>query len=351
MARICLITDQHFGCRGDSEHFHDYFEKFYTDFFFPYLEQSGIDTIIELGDIFDRRKYVNYISLKRSKEYFFDPIKEKGIKLHCIIGNHCTYFKSTNDVNSPNLLLKEYDFNVYDSIETVNVGGRDILFVPWIHRGIVDDAVEKIKESKASIVMGHLELQGFEMYKGAVNEHGLDHKIFKKFDAVFSGHFHHKSSKDNIHYLGSPYEMTWSDYNDPRGFHVFDTATKDLTYVQNPYIMFHKIFYDDMDKTEHDILKEDHSGIENSYVKIIVKNKENPYIFDLFVDQLNKHNPAHMQVVEDHLNLDMEDDELISEAESTMDIINGYIDNLKLDSSIEIKKLFQDLYHEALSIE
>jgi metallophosphoesterase superfamily enzyme len=112
--KIALITDQHFGVRNDSIQFHEYFSKFYSEFFFPFLQRNNIKTIVELGDLFDRRKYINFDSLSRSLEYWFDPIKKANIDLHCIVGNHDIYYKNTNRINSPNLLLKDYQFNVYE---------------------------------------------------------------------------------------------------------------------------------------------------------------------------------------------------------------------------------------------
>lgn len=348
--KIALITDQHFGGRGDNLQFHEYYKRFYEECFFPYLEENGIDTIIELGDIFDRRKYINFDSLYRCREYFFDPIKEKSIKLHCIVGNHDIYFKNTNRVNAPELLLGEYGFRVYETPETVDFDGTDILMLPWINPDNYEKCMDAIQTTAADVVMGHLELQGFEMYRGAIIDHGFDHKLFKKFSAVMSGHYHHKSSKDNVHYLGSPYEMTWSDYDDPRGFHIFDTDTHDLTYVRNPYRMFHKVFYDDIVNTDTDILGFDYDELSNSFVKVVVKEKTNLYLFDLFIDKLNEVGPINIQVVEDNLNLDMGDDnDIINEAEDTITIINKYIENLSLQNSKPVVELLNDLYYEALS--
>ena len=222
--------------------------------------------------------------------------------------------------------------------------------MPWINSQNYDVAMYAIEQSKSDICLGHLEFQGFEMYRGAVIDHGLSHKAFQKFDMVCSGHFHHKSTKDNINYLGAPYEMTWSDYDDPRGFHILDTETKELTYFQNPFIMFHKVFYDD--SQGEDVLKQDFTKLKDIHVKVVVKNKDNPYLFDLYIDKLNAANPAHMQVVEDNFNLDLEDDEnIVDEAEDTITIIRKYIDNLQLSDNKPMNDLFYDLYHEALSNE
>jgi len=351
--KIALITDQHFGVRNDSLHFHEFFAKFYKEFFFPYLEEQGITTIIELGDIFDRRKYVNFDTLIRCRDYWFDEISRRNLTLHCIVGNHDIYFKNTNRVNAPSLLLQEYpDLHVYDDPTDVNIGGTNFLMMPWINSENYDVCMSAAQQSNSSIMMSHLELAGFEMYRGAVNDHGLSHKEFAKFDYVFSGHFHHKSSKDNVHYLGSPYEMTWSDYNDDRGFHIYDTEKNDLTYVKNPYRMFYKVFYDDTEKTEQEMLDQDFSYIKDTYVKVVVKQKNNPYLFDVFVDKLNLQLPAHLQVVEDNFNLDIEDDsDIIDEAEDTVSIIKKYIGNLNLDNPKPVENLFYELYHDALSVE
>ena len=71
-----------------------------------------------------------------------------------------------------------------------------------------------LSTSKCPIVLGHLEIRGFEMYRGMLENHGMDANVFDRFDTVCSGHFHHKSSRGGIHYLGSPLQFTWSDYGD-----------------------------------------------------------------------------------------------------------------------------------------
>ena len=65
MTKFVILGDTHFGARNDSRKFHDYFEKFYKNTFFPYLEEHGITEIIQLGDLFDRRKFINYKSYWR----------------------------------------------------------------------------------------------------------------------------------------------------------------------------------------------------------------------------------------------------------------------------------------------
>ena len=65
--KLCILGDTHFGARGDSLDFHKYFRKFYNDVFFPYLKENNITTIIQMGDLFDRIKYINFNSLYLSR--------------------------------------------------------------------------------------------------------------------------------------------------------------------------------------------------------------------------------------------------------------------------------------------
>lgn len=352
--KICLVTDQHFGARSDNLAFHEYFSKFYMNVFFPYLEMHDIDTVVDLGDTFDRRKYINFDSLRRCRAYWFDQLQMRGIKLHCLVGNHDTYFKNTNDVNSPDLLLGDYDnIVVYDKAVDINLGGCDIAMLPWICSGNYKESIEFIENTRSQVLFGHLELAGFEMYRGSVNDHGFSKDLFKRFDLVCSGHFHHKSSEGDIHYLGAPYEMSWSDYNDPRGFHIFDTETRELEYVQNPYCMFNKIHYDDSDTTMDELLDIDMSQYKDTYVKVIVRSKNNPFWFDLFIEKLERNGVVDLQVVDDHFNLNLEDDsDIIEDAEDTLTILRKVVEGI--ETSVPKKDLdtfLTSLYNEALYAE
>jgi len=277
------------------------------------------------------------------------------MQLTSLVGNHVIPYKNTLSINALDLLLNEYQLNV------TNVSGPEhiyfddckILLLPWICEDNHEQTMRMIKETDAQIAFGHLELGGFEMYKGAVQHEGMESSVFSKFDMVCSGHYHHRSSRGNIHYLGCPYEMTWSDYNDPKGFHIFDTKTRHLTFIENPYRMFHKIVYDDGNKTLPDIIDQDFSKYKNTFIKVIVKTKNNPYWFDLFIDKLEKSDIVNIQVVDDNLNLNLEtDDSIIDEAEDTLTILHKYVENLDLQTNkAELDVLLRSLYEEALSVE
>lgn len=353
MANIAIITDQHFGARGDSLIFDDYFKRFYSEVFFPYIDANNIKVIYNLGDTFDRRKFVNFNTLSRCKRYFFDEIQRRGLEFNILIGNHDMYYKNTLSVNSPRLLLSEYSFNLIETPKEVVIDNTPVLCIPWICNENYNQTMKKIEETKAQIVFGHLEINGFEMNRGSICDTGLNSEIFKKFDLVYTGHFHHKSSKENVEYLGCPYEMTWNDYNDKKGFHIFNTETRELTFIENPNSIFHKFDYDDSEMKIEDLSEMNFSVFNNIFMKLIVRNKTNPYLFDMFVDKLEKGGVFDLQIVDDILNIDIESDvDIINEAKSTMEILQLYIEQTKTNiDKKRLTELFRNLYSEALLVE
>lgn len=353
--KIALITDTHWGVRNDSPVFHDYFRRFLEHNFFPYLEEHKINKVIHLGDLVDRRKYINFVTANRLKTDFLDELERRDIDCHIIAGNHDVYYKNTNKINAlTELVSRKYKIiRTYTGATTVEFAGTPILLLPWICEDNYEESMNAIKTTPAQIVMGHLELNGFEMFKGSISDHGMDHKLFDRFDVVCSGHYHHKSDTGNIHYLGAFAEYTWSDYDDPRGFHVLDTETRELTFIRNPYRMFEKVWYDDVGKTAAQIIEAAQFDVSSKMVKVIVKNKTNPYFFDLFIDKLEKAGPIDVQVVEDHLHLDLiDDEELVDEAEDTLSVCRKYIGQLSLNvDQKKLERVITNLYSEALQVE
>ena len=317
--KVAIITDTHYGARKGSKHLHDYFELFYNNVFFPALEEHGVEAVIHMGDAFDSRKSIDYQSLEWAKRVVFDPLKKYDV--HMIIGKHDTYYKNTNEVNSPELLLQTYsNIKAYSQPTEVNVGGLDILFLPWINQGNEELSLNTIKKTSCRCAMGHLELQGFRVNRQIIMEHGLDSKLFEKFDHVFSGHYHTRSSDGRISYLGNPYEMYWTDVNDTRGFHIFDTETLTLTPVNNPYKLFYNIYYED---TNHKLFNA--TEYENKIVKVIVRKKSKPKDFEKFIDKLHSVGVQDLKIIENFEIQESEEFE-IDEDENTLSILNRYID-------------------------
>ena len=343
--KIAIITDTHYGARKGSKHLHDYFELFYRDVFFPTLEEQGIDTVVHMGDVFDSRKSIDYQSLEWAKKVVFEPLKK--YKVHAITGNHDCYYKNTNNVNSPELLLVNYpNIKTYSKAQELTLDKLKILMLPWINSENYEESLNLIEKTTSKIVMGHLEVNGFRATRGHMMETGMDVKVFDKFDKVFSGHFHTRSENGKIFYLGNPYEMFWNDVNDPRGFHVFDTETLTHTSVDNPYKLFYNIYYED---TNYKLFNA--TEYENKIAKVIVRKKSKPKDFEKFIDKLYSVGVQDLKIIENFEISENEDFE-IDEEENTISILNRYIDEAEvpLDKSI-IKNIFQDLYKQACEVE
>ena len=342
--KVAILTDTHYGARKGSKFIHDYFELFYKNIFFPALEEHGVRTVIHMGDAFDSRKSIDYQSLQWAKRVVFEPLSK--YEVHMIVGNHDCYYKNTNEVNSPELLLEDYsNIHKYSSPQTVKVGGLDIAFIPWICSENYDQTLQVIKKSKAKVAMGHLELNGFRAHRGHTMEDGMDASVFDKFQKVFSGHFHTRSDNGKIFYLGNTYEIYWNDVNDTRGFHIFDTETLEHTPINNPYKLFYNIYYED---TPHQLF--DATEYENKIVKVIVRKKSKPKDFEKFIDKLYSVGVQDLKIIE---NFDIQETEEfhIEEDENTLSILNRYIDEaeIQLDRKI-VKSLIQDIYKQACEV-
>ena len=342
--KVAIITDTHYGARKGSKHIHDYFELFYKNVFFPSLEEHNIDTVIHMGDIFDSRKAIDLQSLEWAKKVVFEPLKK--YKVHAIIGNHDCYYKDTNYVNSPELLLNNYsNITTYSELAEINIDGLGILLIPWINSSNYDNAKNVIQNCKSKIAMGHLEMNGFQATRGHVMENGMEVNVFDNFTKVYSGHFHTRSNDGKIYYLGNPYEMFWNDVNDPRGFHIFDTETLTHTPINNPYRLFYNIYYED---TPHQLF--DFTEYDNKIVKVIVRQKTNSRNFERFIDKLYSCGVQDLKIVE-NFQLQENEEFAISEEENTITILNRYVDESEIDlDKSKIKGILQDIYKLAREV-
>jgi len=343
--KVAIVTDTHYGARKGSKYLHDYFELFYKNIFFPALEEHRVESVIHMGDAFDSRKSIDYQSLQWAKRVVFEPLSKYDV--HMIIGNHDCYYKNTNSVNSPELLLEDYtNIKTYSSPQTVNIGGLDIAMIPWICSENYDETLRLIDKTPAKIAMGHLELNGFRAHRGHTMDSGMESDVFSKFKKVFSGHFHTRSDDGHIFYLGNPYEMFWNDVNDTRGFHIFDTETLEHIPVNNPYKLFYNIYYED---TPYQMV--DFSEYENKIVKVIVRKKSNPKSFEKFIDKLYNTGVQDLKIVE-NFQIEEKEDFNIEEDENTLSILNRYVEESEtiFDKKV-INAILEEVYKKACEVE
>ena len=345
--KIAVITDQHLDGRKGSLAFWNYWHKFYNEIFFPTLEREGITTVFDLGDTFDNRKSMDFNTLNRIKTDYFDRLRKYDV--HMILGNHTTYYKNTSRINSPELLLDEYDnITIYKDVAEISKGNTKFLMLPWINADNKEQSMKAIEESDASIVCGHLEMNGFEVTPGMTFDHGgLETSVFEKYNRVWSGHFHHRSTRSNIQYLGNPYQMFWNDYKDRRGFHIYDTETDTLTFIENPFEIFQKVYYNDVD---NDYSNFNSDNFKDSFVKVIVEEKHDYTQFENLVDQLYRTGVHDVKIVETLVDTEAVDDVDLS-VKDTLTLLSEYIDEIELSvDKTDLKKLMQSLYIESCEV-
>lgn len=346
MTLIACLTDTHWTARKSSRHLHDYFELFYKNVFFPALEEHGIETVIHMGDAFDNRKSIDFWGLDWTRRVVLEPLRK--YEVHMIVGNHDMFLRNSTEINAPELLLKDYpNIKTYSSPTNTKVCGIDMTFIPWICSENYDETLKVVKKSKAKIAMGHLELKGFRVNKHLVMEdHGLEANLFSNFTKVFSGHYHTRSDNGTVFYLGNPYEMYWTDVNDTRGFHIFDTETLEHTPINNPYKLFYNIYYEDTPYQTFDARE-----YEKKIVKVIVRKKSNIKSFEKFIDKLYGCGIQELKIIE---NFEIQESEEfnIDEDENTISILNRYIDESEFNYNKNIiKGILQDIYKQASEVE
>jgi len=339
-----FITDQHFGCRNDSKIFHKLFKKFYTEIFIPYLKDKDVKTLFVLGDFFDRRKFINFESLKLSREIFFDPLKEMGVQVHAIVGNHDVMYKNTNSVNSLDLLVSQHHYDnvtVYSEPTTTVVDDVKVLMLPWINSENYSRSIKAIKNSDSRFVFGHLEMKGFEYHRGMVSDQGhCDADLLARYEYVFSGHYHHRSSRGNIHYLGTAYEMNWADYNDPKGFHRFDG--KNLEFIENPEKIFIRLVYNDANPKQIEKDIENLGSFEDKFLKIVIQRKEHPILFERFIDKLTESSPSDINIIDETNVVRTMSDSLDEPPKDTLEVIKNFVYN-ELETDLSKEKLMRKL--------
>ena len=349
--KIAILNDTHFGVRNDSEAFRNYQLKFYNEIFFPYLEKNNIKTLIHLGDVVDRRKFINFQTASIFRKEFFDRLWEQKIDTHIIIGNHDTYFKTTNGVNAIDNLYTSFDgINepfIYTRPKVVEFDGVPILFMPWICDDTREESMHMLNTAKADLCFGHLEIKGIEMQNGVINEHGNDKADFNRFDRVVSGHFHKHTDDGHIFYCGAQYEMTWSDYQDPKGFHIFDTDTRELSRIENPNLMFKKIIYNDKETNYDDL---DITPFDKCFIKLYISNKTDTDMYERLMDRLyNNINLHAIDVIEDPTDIGASvKEDILEQGEDTLTFLGNYIEQVDIDlDKQKLKQFAKELYMEA----
>ena len=349
--KMAILTDTHCGIRNSSEVFLDNAEDFYTNIFFPECEKRGVKQILHLGDYYDHRKFVNFKALNQNRRVFLDQLRKNNMTMDIIPGNHDTYYKNTNELNALKECLGHYMNEIHIVMEptVMQYGSLSIALLPWICADNYDQSMNFIKDCKADWLGAHLELANFEIGRGILAPHGMDPKIFQKFEQVLSGHYHTASRKDNIWYLGNPMEFFWSDAHDPKFFHILDTETRQIEKIRNTYTLFEKIVYNDKEMDYNNYNK----NLSKKFVKVVVAEKTDPFTFDRFIDRIQNQDIYELKIAEnfnEFMGANVDDEDM--SFEDTTEIVDSYIEAVDTDlDKDKIKIQMRELMTEAQALE
>jgi DNA repair exonuclease SbcCD nuclease subunit len=350
-AKIAILGDTHFGCHNSSIIHHEYMEKFYTDFF-QYLDANDIHTIIQLGDLFDVRKHINTWSLNFFRNVFLSKIIERGIHVYVILGNHDIYYRESLQISSVEEILHDYSewFTVVKEANDYIIEDQSFLLVPWICKENERQILEKVNLSKSIYCAGHFEFNGFELFRGHLAKSVHTHVTYKKFKQVFSGHYHHMSSKDNVLYTGTPYELTWQDCNTTKGFFVLSDDSIDL--VENKHTLYSSIIMKDIDSIDKQKIHKKFVRVKLDF-DLDVKSRES------LLDNLYSMQPLDLKLIErsliDNIIKEEENDKDVDRYDVTSnvtDMIGEYVNNVSLADTLDrdtLKNVLLRIYSEANS--
>jgi DNA repair exonuclease SbcCD nuclease subunit len=353
--KIALISDIHFGCRNNSEQYLEMIRSFFINTLNKVLIDRKITDVRILGDLFDCRNNINVRTLNVVLEVFeWFEINNPNIVFTIFPGNHDVYYKNKNDVNSMKVLKNHKNIVLHEKIHIETLHGKRVISVPWL----VDDTEDEMKfkkiceseTEKFDLCLGHFEIQGFEINKGQFDEFGKSQGIFKNFSRVFSGHYHIRNTLGRISYLGCPYQLTWGDYEDKKGIHIYDLDTNTTEFIENVDSPIHvKITIDDILKKNLPVLKK----IKGNYVKLIIDKKVSDTFLVQAQSKIESLSPLKfdientvIEVIEEKNGID------ISKTNDPISFLIEYVDNIEIEEGIEkndLKKYLSEIYQSSLT--
>lgn len=213
------------------------------------LEERKIDNVIQLGDFFDDRKNLDVFEFVKTQEYYKKYFGKIDSFL-TLTGNHDSYLKNTNDINSTSIFQQLFpNFFCISEIKELPFG----LIVPWINESNIEQFNEAIQK-KHKYCFGHFEINSFSMVKGFEETHGLSSALFNNCDKVFSGHFHLVQDKNNISYVGSLFQNDRNDINDIKRILILDTDTDEIEEIKIPFELFKRVSINSEDDMTDDLI-------------------------------------------------------------------------------------------------
>lgn len=327
MSKLAILGDTHFGAGGANVIQHDYMKKFFKDFF-QYVDDNNIKTILQLGDLFDVRKHINTWSLNYFREVFLKQVIQRDLKVIVLLGNHDIFYRESLQISSVEEVLCPYPewFTIIKEPTEMELEGLSFLLVPWVCKENLDTVQSVLAKSESKYCAGHFEFNGFELFRGQLAKTHYDHAEYKKFDRVFSGHYHHMSSKDNIIYTGTPYELTWQDCATTKGFFVIDANSIEM--IETQHTLYSAFSLSEYQEIPNNIIQDKH-------VKLTIDIELTPKKRDAIVESIYSMKPYSLKIIEQKIDVSETKEISYNDIASVPDVIKDYVENITVDQSLD----------------
>lgn len=350
MNKVLFLGDLHLGIRNGSSIFLNMMKKYFNEELFPYILKNDIKYVIQLGDILDKRKSIDFIVSNYLTNAFFKFFETNKIHFYSTVGNHDLYYRQSVELDGPSQFSNNEYIHIVKTVTNIKIHDKNFILCPWIceenKEQIIND-LKGIKDTKNSFLCGHFELAGFPIQRGFISDkETLPKDILSNYFKVMSGHYHSPSSKDNVSYIGTPYQLTWSDYGDKKKVVVYDFDDKEFEEIYTELEIYHKIFYSDD-------IKINYKDYNNCYVKIILNSDYTDNKLNVFLSEFeNSANLLGLQVINQLDANDTIEEISITDIDNPIDIMINVINDRISDENIKTlaKSLSYDIYKEAQSM-
>ena len=204
--RAIIFTDIHFGLKSNSLLHNQDCEKF-VDWVIDTAQKNDCETGMFLGDWHHHRASINLQTLDFSLRCL-EKLSKNFSQFYFIPGNHDLYYRDRRDIHGA--AWARHIPNIRICNDWLQEG--DVVIAPWL----VGDDHKRIQKMSARYMFGHFELPHFKMNAMVeMPDHGeISTEHFGGFDRVFSGHFHLRQQKKNVHYIGNAFPHNFADAGD-----------------------------------------------------------------------------------------------------------------------------------------
>ena len=254
--RAACFTDIHYGLKQNSrQHLIDCDN--YVTWFIEEAKARNCETCIFLGDWHHHRASIN-IATMNSTIKDLKRLNDAFETVYFITGNHDLFYREKRDLNSIEFARDLSNFVMVDE----HFLQDGVAIIPWL----VGDEHKQVAKMKCKYMFGHFELPYFKMNAMIeMPDHGgIRADMLSGPEYVFSGHFHKRQYKNNIHYIGNAFPHNYADVDDNERGAMFLTWDEEPLYVNWTECPKYKVF------TLKELL-DNHQNLLDSYTYARVK--------------------------------------------------------------------------------